>query len=331
MTVRDIIVVGASAGGVEALCTLAAGLSASLPAAVFVVLHIPPHSPSQLASILARAGPLPVETASDHAPIRPGRIYVAVPDRHLLLEGNRIRVPRGPKENRARPAVDVLFRSAAYQFGQRVIGAVLSGNLDDGTAGLWAVKDRGGIALVQTPEEAPFPSMPQSALEHVAVDHVLPVADMPSVINRLSQEQISHPEKPLASESMPVEVEVALGEKHLRDKIMQLGSMATASCPECHGALVRLEEGPIRRYRCHVGHAYSSHTLLAHVNEQIDNDLASALRALEERIFILQEMERKAGTAQEDVQANRYAKLARRSEHWAERVRDMLGDRGIFG
>ncbi len=331
MSGRDIVVIGASAGGVEALCTLAASLPSLLPAAILVVLHIPPHTPSNLQTILARAGPLPVEAASDYALLQPGKIYVAVPDRHLLVESNRMRITRGPKENRARPAIDALFRSAAYHFGERVIGILLSGNLDDGTAGLWAVKDRGGIALVQAPEEAPFPSMPQSAIQHVAIDHVLSIADMAPVLDLLIREPIPVREQAPAAQSPEVEIRIALGENGLKSGTMQLGPIAPTTCPECHGVLIRIQDGSIQRYRCHTGHTYSSQTLLSQIDGEIEYGLVNAVRALDERILLLQQLEQQARTSNEETLANRYAQQALASEQWGNRLRDMLNDHGIFG
>src|SRR5947199_9158576 len=176
MSGHDIIVVGASAGGVEALVTLARSLKRNLQAAVFVVLHMPAQSPSLLPEILGRAGPLKAVQATDDMQIEPGHIYVAPPDQHMLMELGKVRVVRGPKENRHRPAVDPLFRSAALAYGPRVIGVILTGALDDGTAGLQAVKRRGGITIVQDPDEAFYPGMPLSALQHVQVDYTLPLA-----------------------------------------------------------------------------------------------------------------------------------------------------------
>src|SRR5438067_12132886 len=179
---HDTIVIGASAGGVDALQQLVAGLPADLPAAVFVVLHISPHGPSVLPRILSRAGPLRAAHPKDREAIRPGRVYVAPPDYHLLVSNGRVRVTRGPRENGHRPAVDALFRPAARSRGPRVVGAVLSGVLDDGTAGLLAVKQAGGLAVVQNPADALYSGMPQSALDNVAVDYTLPVADIPAVL-----------------------------------------------------------------------------------------------------------------------------------------------------
>ena len=185
-----IIVLGASAGGVEALKTLASALPAEFPAAILAVLHIPPHTPSLLADILARKSPLTVLNASDGRPIRGGHMYVGVPDKHLLIDGDVMRVTRGPKENRFRPSIDALFRSAAYTWGTRVVGVVLTGQLDDGTSGLWAIKDRGGVTIVQSPRDASYPSMPMSALQYVNVDHGVDLATLPNLLTRLAQARL---------------------------------------------------------------------------------------------------------------------------------------------
>src|SRR5690349_180578 len=185
---HDIIVTRASAGGVEALRAVVAVLPADLPAAVFVVLHIPAQSPSMMPSILSRAGPLPAAHPTDGEPIRPGHIYVAPPDCHLLIDHERVRGVRGPRENRTRPAVDPLFRTAARAYGPRVVAVVLTGTLDDGTAGLQAVKQRGGLAVVQDPRDAMYAGMPRSALQHTPVDYVVPLSEIGPLISRLVRE-----------------------------------------------------------------------------------------------------------------------------------------------
>jgi two-component system, chemotaxis family, protein-glutamate methylesterase/glutaminase len=185
MARRDIIVAGASAGGVEALRTLVGAFPPDLPAAVFVVLHMTPDSPSMIPTILERAGPLPVRVPHDPLEIQHGQIYVPAPDHHLMLEPGTVRLSRGPRQNRTRPAIDPLFRSAADAYGSRVIGVVLTGTLDDGTAGLKAIKHCGGVAVVQDPEDAMFPGMPKSAIAHVAVDHVLPLAQIGRLVRSL--------------------------------------------------------------------------------------------------------------------------------------------------
>ena len=186
MPTRDIIVIGASAGGIEALMELSAQLPPDLPVSIFAVVHLPSEYPSELASILSRSGRLPAVQASPGEIYCPGHIYVAPPDQHMLLERNRIQLWRGPKENRHRPAINALFRSAAVSHGSRVAGVVLSGALDDGTTGLWWVKKHGGVTVVQDPAEARFPEMVYNALEHVEIDHILPIKKMGELFVSLS-------------------------------------------------------------------------------------------------------------------------------------------------
>src|SRR3954465_11061022 len=210
MVTKDIVVVGASAGGMQALERRVAGLPADLPAAVFVVWHLAPGVRSVLPAVLNRAGPLPAAFPQDGDPIRPARIYIAPNDHHMLLERGYIRVTKGPKENRFRPAVDPLFRSAAYIYGPRTIGIVLSGALDDGSAGLWAIKLRGGTAIVQDPEDAQHRSMPLNALDNVEADYKLPVAEMGPFL-ALPPEEEAGPEPHIGPhERQKMEAEVAI-------------------------------------------------------------------------------------------------------------------------
>src|SRR4051812_32199950 len=239
MAKKDIVVVGASAGGMAALEKLAAGLPAGLPAAVFVVWHLSPGVKSVLPALMSKAGPLPAEHPKDGDPIQPGRIYVAPNDHHLLLERGYVRVTRGPKENRFRPAVDPLFRSAAYIYGPRAVGVVLSGALDDGTAGLWAIKLRGGTAIVQDPADAMHRSMPLNALDNVAVDYKVPVADMGPLLARLVRDEAGPEPLVAASERARMQAEVAIArERDSRaEDILQYGELSPFTCPECHGVL----------------------------------------------------------------------------------------------
>jgi two-component system chemotaxis response regulator CheB len=296
---HDLIVIGASAGGVEAVSTLVGTLPADLPAAVCVVVHLRPDVHSHLAEVLARMTSLRVVAARNGIVLRPGTIYVGVPDLHFLLEreGDRgvIRLVRGPRENRARPAVDPLFRSAALAFGARVIGVVLSGALDDGTAGLWAVKERGGIAMVQDLEDAAVPSMPASALAEVEVDHVAAARALGPLLARLAREPA--PDQPRVENGRSAaretidEIEREVGMTTLDESAHQgserYGRPSRFSCPDCGGVLWDLGgEGPMR-FRCEVGHAHSAASLAEAQTEAVESALWAALRALEDRVELM--------------------------------------------
>jgi two-component system chemotaxis response regulator CheB len=298
MVKRDIIVIGASAGGLPALRTLFGKLPKDLKASVFVVWHISPNHRSILPGVLSRAGKLPAAHAVDGEPIRPGRIYVAPPAYHLVLEVDRVRLTKGPKENRFRPAVDTLFRSAAYAFGPRVIGIILTGALDDDSAGLWSIEDRGGIAIVQDPEEAENPSMPASAKQHVEIDYCIPIAQIAeTVINLIGSQAAETGESP-ASKSLEIETRIAFGDNPLAEGIMTLGEASTFTCPECHGVLIEITNGKLNWFRCHTGHAFSINSLLAGLAESTENALWSAVRAIDENIMLLNHMAQHAQKAE---------------------------------
>jgi two-component system chemotaxis response regulator CheB len=289
MAKRDIIVVGASAGGVTALIDFIESLPKSFAGSIFVVLHIPPHSPSELPAILSRAGSLKAAHAVDGERIKSGRIYVAPPDHHMLLEGSSILVKKGPKENRFRPSIDALFRSAAYVYGPRVIGVVLSGLLNDGTSGLWSVKRLGGLGIIQEPNDACFPSMPLNVLEYVEVDHILPALQMGSLLNTLVSKSVDKrptlPKKQL--ELLKMEVVIARQDNAFQMGIMDMGPLTPFTCPECHGVLVRLVEGKLVRFRCHTGHAFTASALLSEVTKSVEDTLWQAMRGLEETTMLL--------------------------------------------
>jgi two-component system, chemotaxis family, protein-glutamate methylesterase/glutaminase len=318
---HDIIVIGASAGGVSALQALVKDLPPTLPAALFIVLHIPPERPSHLPHILSRAGPLPAAHAQDGEAITSGRIYVAPPDHHLLLEREQVRVTRGPKENRMRPAVDTLFRSAAYTYGPRVIGVVLSGSLTDGTAGLWAVKYRGGIAVVQAGDEALYPGMPQSAMQHVAIDYQLPVAEIASLLVRLSREAAAEEGGYPVSEAMEIETQIAREDNALEAGVEKLGRPSSYTCPDCHGSLLQIQEGGLVRFRCHTGHAFSPESLLAELTTSIDDTLWTTIRAVEESVRLLQQFARQAKDQGDGLMAERLQHKAREAQQRADLVR----------
>lgn len=292
MAKKDIVVIGASAGGMEALAKVVAGLPARLQASVFVVWHTAPGVRSILPAVLAKAGGLPARHPANGDPIRAGFIYVAPPDHHMLLERGYIRVTKGPKENRFRPAVDPLFRSAAYVYGPRVIGVVLTGALDDGTAGLWTIKLRGGTAVVQEPSEALINAMPLHALSNVDVDHRLPVAEIGPLIGRLV-EQPAPAERSIAQDEQRKtrhEIRIAEEEDGLEENVMKFGQLSPFTCPECRGVLAELQEGRIVRYRCHTGHAFSANTLLESAHEQVEARLWDAVRAMDETVMLLNGM-----------------------------------------
>lgn len=285
---HDIIVIGTSSGGVEALKRLVSDIPRDLPAALFIVLHRPADSPSLLVEILESVSRLPVVSAIDGEAIKMGHIYVAPPDRHLLIEQEHIRLTRGPRENRFRPAIDPLFRSAAYAYGPRVVGVVLTGNLDDGTAGLWAIKDRGGIAIVQDPEEALYPSMPSSAMANVEVDYCLRLNKIATTLASISIQSATG--GAAVSENLKIETQIALEANALHAGSLKLGTLSPFTCPECHGTLVQIQEGSITRFRCHTGHAYSVNTLLDDVTESVERNLWSTVRVMDEHLLLLRHL-----------------------------------------
>lgn len=320
---RDIIVVGASAGGMEALRTLVAGLPPDLPAALFVVWHMPAYGLGVLPDVLARAGPLSATHARDGEPIEPGRIYVAPLDRHLVLEPGRIRLTRGPKENQFRPAIDPLFRSAAAAYGSRVIGVVLTGLLDDGTAGLWAIKDRGGLAVVQEPDDALFPSMPLSALEHVAVDHRRPVADLGALLAELAQQPTEEAGGTPVSDELTIENRIAMEDNAVEAGVTTLGRPSLYTCPECHGVLLQLHKPTPLRFRCHTGHAFTADALAAHAAELIEESLWTTLRAMEEQLLLLRQMAEQLERTGKTAAAERLLDQAGAVEHQTQTLRQL--------
>jgi two-component system chemotaxis response regulator CheB len=291
MIPKHIVTVGASAGGVKSLSALVASLPADLDAAIFVVLHIPANLISNLPDILSSKGPLKAVHPTDGDEIERGKIYVAPPDHHLLIEANHLLVTRGPKENRNRPSVDALFRSAAYSYGPRVIGIVLSGALDDGTSGLWSIKRMGGIAIAQDPSEASFDSMPANALSQVEIDYCLSVHEMGALLKQLTQQDHEKPAYDVADDKrkMGIEVSVAVDGDAFKKCIMDVGTLTPFTCPECQGVLVKLTEGKLDRFRCHTGHAYSSSALLSGIMEKIDESYWAAMRSLEEAAMLLEQ------------------------------------------
>ena len=282
MAPKNLVVIGASSGGIEALRALVAALPADFPAPICVVLHTSPQSPGVLGEILTRAGRLPATSAVNGQRLMAGHIYVAPPDFHLVVEPGKLRVTKGPKENRFRPAIDPLFRSAAQVYGPGTIGVILTGSLDDGAAGLWAVKQLGGVAIVQDPLDAMFPGMPQNAIDHVRVDHVVPLVEITPLLVALTATAAAEPEPFIVPEPLMIEVKIAMEHNPIDAGLERIGEPSMFTCPDCHGVLLQLKEGGRFRFRCHTGHAYSVASLLAAIGEGIENSLWIAIRALEE-------------------------------------------------
>ena len=312
---KQLVVVGASAGGVSALSALVARLPPDFAAPVLVVLHIGAHR-SILAEILGRAGPLPAEEARQGRRIEAGRIYVAAPDRHLLVIDDTLHLSHGAKEHHARPAIDPLFLSAALARGAGAIGVLLTGRLDDGTAGLQAIKSCGGTAIVQDPADAEVPDMPASALRHVEVDHCVTLAQMPGLLTSLASRPVDGtavrpPPAPLVHEQA-----LFLAKGNAMEHLAEIGTPSTYACPECHGGLWEVNGSKPRRFRCHTGHAFSMRTLQDTLAGAADESLWNARRALQERLLLLREMEL-AATA-EHVRADTVRGAA-------SRLQDQLG------
>lgn len=318
MPACDIIVVGGSAGAVEGMKALARSLPADLTAAVFIVLHVPADFPSLLPQILSRAGALPASHPQDCAPVRRGHIYVAPPDRHLTLDHGVIRVTKGPRENRHRPAIDPLFRSAARVYGGRVIGVILSGQLDDGAAGLRAIKSRGGVGIVQDPGEASSAPMPQAAIEHGGADFVLPVHEIGpktvSLTGNCEGVAVRKSDNGRVDESP---------ERNLRASTPDDGEGVPSAfaCPECSGVLWELHDGHLIRFRCRVGHSYTLSALAQEQQHGTESALWAAMRALEEKASL------QARASQSAIDARLAARLKEQADtdrNYAETIRKML-------
>lgn len=323
---HDIVVVGASAGGVESLINLVGTLPANFPGTLFVVLHMSADHTSALPAILARSGKLPASHPSDKQPFQPGQIYVASPDYHLLVEDGFVRVVQGPRENRHRPAVDPLFRTAALHYGPRVVGVILSGALDDGTAGLLAVKRRGGKAMVQDPDEALYNGMPFSALVHVAVDYCLPVASIGSKLIELAATPVVSQGVGRMSEDKDLEQEARMAELTPGAMLAEqrVGIPSTFSCPECHGVMWEIQDESLLRYRCRVGHALTANGMMAEQSEALETAMWVALKTLEENISLSRRLGQHASALKQDWLIKHYADRVQEGEANAMIIRESL-------
>lgn len=311
---RDVAVVGASAGGVEALQSLARGLPADSPLAVVVVLHMPTGAHSKLGEILGRAGPLPAVPATHGARVEPGRIYVAQPDYHLVLSDSRMFQLDGPRENGFRPAIDPLFRSAARTLGPRAIGVLLSGTMDDGVAGLAAIQAFGGATVVQDPDDALASGMPRAALEMLEPDHVGPATSMGRVLDDIAKSDVRVPKKMTNREDPTL----------VADPLELEPEGVDLACPECGGALQQITAGSIPRFRCRTGHVYSPNTLLEHKSIELEGALWAALRALEEEASMAGRLAERSQATGAPAAARRFSARQGDAAQRADLVREAI-------
>lgn len=323
---HDIIVIGFSAGGVEALTRVIRDLPSELPAAILIAHHFPAHSISALPRILSRVGKIHAAHGVDGERIRPGHIYVSRPERHLLVDGDRIQLSRGPKENGNRPAIDPLFRTAARSYGPRVIAVLLSGTLDDGTDGMRVVKACGGLTVVQRPEDALFGDMPSNAMQLVPVDYVESAAGLGALLTRLVSEPAAVPEEGgLAMTPHPVDPPdpTARGTSSLEEHTLR-GPPTPLTCPDCGGALWELQESEVVRYRCHVGHSFSDEAMLAAQASRLESSLWSAIRTLKEKAELARRLSSRMEARGLRRAARRFEKAAAAAEHDSELIRQLL-------
>lgn len=315
-----VVAIGASAGGVEALTHLAAGLSTDLPYAFLIALHWPPAAPSVLARILNRSGPLAAVTAEQGCELKPAHLYVAIPDHHLLVANHRIVLSRGPTENGHRPAINALFRSVAVDFGVRAIGVLLSGVLDDGVRGLAAIHARGGVTIGQKPEDALFPTLPATAANAGVLDYQVTAADVGTILGELAEREIDETD-PDPDTSLELENRIAMASQFATElDAEELGPASGYTCPDCNGSLVMVSEAD---FRCRVGHAWSPDSLLAARNDEVETALWVALRSLREKAGLSRRLAERAGHG---PMHQRYTRIADETEQALAVLSERLGD-----
>lgn len=300
---RDIIVIGGSSGSGAVIKTLMNDLPADLPAAVFISTHVPANSLGFLPEVLRSHSKLPVTQATDGEAIKRGHVYLAAPDRHLLLMGDRMQLGTGPRENMVRPSIDALFRSAALSFGPRVLGVVLTGMLNDGAAGLHAIKACGGTAIVQHPIDAEADQMPLAAMEAVNVDYLASAADLGELISRLAGTQAGLEQH--TPRDLRLEVEIAAGQRVGSAELATIAKPTPVTCPECHGVLSEVVDSRPLRFRCQVGHGYTADVLATHMGN-IDEAIRVAMRMMEERVILVERMASDARDTGRDAIADLY-------------------------
>ena len=305
-----VVGIGASAGGVEALLRLAKALPPEFPGAIVVVLHVADTPRSLMPELLDRAGPLSTIAPDRPEPLVAGRIHIAAPGRHLLVERGWVTPVPGPRENGHRPAVDPMLRSLADAYGPRAIGVILTGNRDDGTAGLQRIKLAGGHTIVQDPEDALYDGMPRSALANVQVDDTLPLDDIAARLILLSQRMEADPVVDRINDPEPA------AEPSTR-----------FTCPECGGVLHSHSEGAVDQLRCAVGHAYTFDTYASTQDHDVEKALWMATRMLSDRAALMRDMARRARQAGREYGVRFYVERADEAEAQAEAVRTLINAR----
>lgn len=323
MANRDLLAMGMSAGGFEALRFLASRLPGDLQAAVLITFHLSSQFRSELDIILSRSGPLPATFARDGEHLEKSRIYIAPSSYHLLVDGGTLSLGVGPRENHARPAIDPMLRSIAACCGFRAIGVVLTGALYDGASGLWALKECGGITVVQDPSDAAFPEMPRSALSRSVPDHVVKMEDLPGLLQRLVLEPAGKP-RPLP-DTLHYEIEVAKNGYSSMNEMDRIGQRSVLSCPDCGGVMWEMEEGELIRYRCHIGHAYTGELMSVALDEDLRRALGTALRALEERGALMKRLHQQAISRGHHHSAHDWEQKVREFEQQEQTIRAAIG------
>ncbi len=314
MANRNVLAIGTSAGGVDALLFLAKHFPADCPAAILVTIHLPHQSRSSLDQLLSRAGPLAATFAREGDAVENGHVFIAPPGHHLLIDGDTLALGVGPRENNVRPAIDPMLRSAAVCCGRRTVGVVLTGTQSDGASGLWAVNECGGVSVVQDPRDAAFPEMPLHALSRSKPHHIVSLADMPPLLDRLVRQPAGEPVP--APASIRFEVDIARTGHSTMQDMDHIGRRSVLACPDCHGVMWEIDEGDLIRYRCHVGHAYTAETMELALDENLRRALASALRALEERAALTEKLRRQATERGHHQSAETWA--SKKTEYEAE-------------
>jgi two-component system chemotaxis response regulator CheB len=318
--ISQVVVIGTSAGGMYALKKLIAQIHKEFPLPILVVQHISPDATGNvLLDSLSKSGNLHCQHAKNGSSLIPGHLYLAPSDHHLMIDSElKILVTKGAHENKSRPAIDPLFRSAAVAFGNGLIGILLTGYLDDGTAGLMAIKRCGGICIVQDPADADYPDMPQNAINQIDVDYCLPLSEIGGLLYQLIDRKIGK-RKPNPKD---IAIEAKIAERVLSDlpSVNALGEQVPFNCPGCGGVLWKVDEGEALRFRCHTGHAYTAATLLAEQTEKIEETMWVALRMFEERKNLLTTMAKeKSGITSKSAHER-----AEKSQIHIDRIRLML-------